>query len=166
MSLIFLIGMPFLLSSCGFRPQYKEPDYSFSSRFAQVDIPVIADRYGQILRNNLTNFVGESAAKDRRYQFAVTLGVGHRGVGFETNMNTTRSEVSLSASYTFVDRHGQFKPRQGLCRTSEYYSLSKLQIFQNINIEKNAPLRGLETISRCLIDRLSILLNESHGEGK
>jgi hypothetical protein len=146
------------LSSCGFKPQYAPGLSQSKAGFDQVDIPHISDRYGQVLHNNLTNTVGEGTREKRPYVFNVGLTVTFREIGYEKNLNTSRSEVLLVAPYQLIDRSGKRQPQKGMCRTSEYFSSSLEQIFQNVTSEKNAPLRGLETLTRCLVDRLSILL--------
>ena len=152
----FLLSLT--LSSCGFKPQYAPSLSQGEIGFKQVDILHIPDRYGQVLHNNLTNIVGEGGREKRPYSFEVKLSVTFREIGYEKNLNTSRSEVLLEAAYQLLDRTGKREPQKGRCRTSEYYSTSLEQIFQNVTSEKNAPLRGLETLTRCLVDRLSILL--------
>ena len=146
------------LSSCGFKPQYAPSLSQGRASFNEVDIPHIPDRYGQVLHNNLTNIVGVEGRAKRPYRFDVKLSVTFREIGYEKNLNTSRSEVLLEAAYQLTDRGRKREPQKGRCRTSEYYSSSLEQIFQNVTSEKNAPLRGLETLTRCLVDRLSILL--------
>ena len=157
-----------ILTSCGFRPQYANMSAFEKVPFDQVAVSAIPDRYGQVLRNSLTNRVGEDQGKKRPFLFEVDLKVNFREIGYEKNLNTSRSEVLIVAKYHLKDRQGRYVTQQGMCRTSEYFSMSKEQIFQNVTSEKNAPLRGLETISRCLTDRLSILLKrlqpKSEGE--
>jgi hypothetical protein len=154
-----LLFVAYILSGCGFRPQYS---YSTSQKgdydFSRVEIPIIKDRYGQMLRNSITNFVGEENRNNSKFVYSIQLNTSHRDLGFEKNLNTSRSEVVLLANYTFSDKNNKGMKVQGYCRTSEYYSLSKTQIFQSVSAEKNAPIKGLETLSRCLIDRLVILM--------
>lgn len=148
------------LSSCGFRPQFaalSEKDVSF---FSQVEIPPIKDRYGQILHNNITETLGTKSFAKSAYLFKVTLDVTIRDVGYDRDLSSSRAEALLVAKYDFSNRKSspQDPSASGVCRTSEYFNRSYDKIFQNITAEKNAPLRGLETLSRCLIDRLSLLL--------
>ena len=157
-SVLLLATLSLTLSSCGFKPQYAPRFSQGEVSFDQVDIPHIPDREGQILHNNLTNIVGIGGGKARPYVFNVGLSIDFREVGYEKNLNTSRFEVLLVAPYQLVDRSGKRPPQKGMCRTSEYYSVSLAQIFQNVTSKKNAPRRGLETLTRCLVDRLSILL--------
>ena len=160
--LVFLLS----LGGCGFQPQYS---YSASQNgnydFSYVEIPIIQDRYGQMLRNSITNFIGEGAGKDSKFVYNIQLNTSHRDLGFEKNLNTSRSEVVLLANYIFSDKAHQGRDIKGHCRTSEYYSQSKTQIFQSVSAQKNAPLKGLETLSRCLIDRLVILMKSHSNAG-
>ncbi len=146
------------LTSCGFSPQYGTIGGSGATQFDDVDVGSIPDRYGQILRNKLTHVLGEKRGHARPLLFDVDLQVNFREIGYEKNLNTSRSEVMILANYQLKDRQNIQPPQKGMCRTSEYFSMSKEQIFQNVTSEKNAPMRGIETISRCLIDRLSILI--------
>ncbi len=102
--------------------------------------------------------MGEGSRDSAKFVYNIQLNVSHRDLGFEKNLTTSRSEVVLFANYTFSDKANKSDGIQGYCRTSEYYSQSKTQIYHSISSEKNAPLKGLETLSRCLIDRLVILM--------
>jgi len=156
---VIIVCLCLILSGCGFRPQYLHSNGGQTTYdFNAVEISIIKDRYGQVLRNSITNFIGEGSHKKTKYIYEIQLDVSHRDLGFEKNLNTSRSEVVLLASYNFWHKDAKHKNIHGYCRTSEYYSQSKTQIFQSISAEKSAPLKGLETLSRCLTDRLVILL--------
>ena len=150
-----------LLSGCGFRPQYASyADKDHQGLFSHVTIPIIADRYGQVLCNKLTTFLGDTGALQAKYKFPIHLSISNRGIGVERNLNASRFESIVIANYQLIDQATNTSIGQGTCQTSEYYAISKTQIFQSLSAEENAPQRGLDVVARCLTDRLALMLKE------
>ena len=163
---ILLMILLVCLEACGFRPQYAKIGQSSQGAFDSVYIAQIRNKHGQSLHNKLIDFVGVKNQKQTRYTFGVDLQINHREIGFERNLNAVRFEVVVEAPYTFTDRQNKVSPKKGTCRSSEYYSVSKLQIFQNISASEDAPKRGIDVVSRCLVDRLSILMSQASEQEK
>lgn len=151
-----------LVGGCGFSPQYLTEAGKLEPLLQKVQVAPIPDRYGQILRNNLLNFIGENPQSDGGYQLNVALKVQERDIGYNKDLSTSRVEVEILADYIFTDQKNKVELQKGRCRTAEYFTFSRNKLYQNVVTERHAPLYGLDLISRCLIDRVSLLVRQAN----
>ena len=104
----FSLGSIVALSGCGFQPVYM-PTASGNRGPAQrelatINVPVIPERPGQIIRQALQERFGNDSGTLPKYDLLVTFGVSGEGVGVETNNIATRIRLVGNATYSLRAR--------------------------------------------------------------
>jgi LPS-assembly lipoprotein len=97
-----------MLSACGFRPMYGEQVREMtpiSSDLAAIQVGLIADRSGQLLRNQLVYLLNPASDTQpaRRYTLSVALEERVDTFAVERSGFATRANVEVVANYTLVD---------------------------------------------------------------
>lgn len=93
------------LSGCGFKPLYGNvPGSVTSERLASVDIGLISDRSGQILRNRLvTRMQPRGPAAESFYILDVDLSESSVGLAVETDETATRTNLTIVATVALTE---------------------------------------------------------------
>ena len=106
------LGTALLLAGCGFRPLYGRNDGpSGAPSLVEVDIDLIKDREGQILRNFLIDRFQPNGAG--RYRLETALIISEQDLGVAEDATTTRSRVLVTANFKlrYGDRTYRFSSR-------------------------------------------------------
>lgn len=106
-----LSGSVLALAGCGFRPLYgggaAANDGRVRDELAAVEIPVVPDRQGQILRNNLIRlFNPDGRPSLPRYRLSVGLTLSEVELGIRRDDTATRANLIASARYVLTDSAG------------------------------------------------------------
>lgn len=113
LTLIFLM----FLSACGFEPLYVERtenskwyfdgefDGSISSEMQKVKVEYIADRFGQLLRNELIDILTPTGIPDEpRYKlYVVVVAETKERQALRRDITATREKVSYTIAYRMVE---------------------------------------------------------------
>lgn len=104
----FSLGALAALGGCGFQPVYM-PTASGKAGPAQrelaaINVPVIAERPGQLMRQALQERFGNDSGTPPKYDLIVTFGVSGEGIGIEANNIATRIRLLGSATYSLRAR--------------------------------------------------------------
>lgn len=93
------------LAGCGFKPLYGNvPGSVTSAELAAVDIGLIPDRSGQILRNRLvTRMQPRGPAAETLYILDVDLNESSVGLAVETDETATRTNLTITATVALTD---------------------------------------------------------------
>lgn len=97
------------LASCGFEPVYM-PTASGKAGPAQrelaaINVPVIPDRPGQLLRQDLQErLASDSGATPQRYDLAVNFSISGEGIAINPDNIATRLRMIGTAQYTLRAR--------------------------------------------------------------
>ena len=97
-----------LLAGCGFRPIYMptasgRPGVA-ERELAAVEVGVIPDRPGQLLRQALQERLGSDAGPPHRYILTVGFSIAGEGVGFQTDNSVTRIRLTGTVNWTLKTR--------------------------------------------------------------
>ena len=144
-----------LLSGCGFRPLYGEvagavPD----ERLAAVDIELIADRSGQIVRNRLLSRMQPfGPVTPATYQLDVDITESSIGLAVERDETATRTNITVTAHIALTDlATGEIAFVQSI---SSYASYDTLRAeYATLSAERDARERAL----RDLADRVATVV--------
>jgi LPS-assembly lipoprotein len=115
-------------AGCGFRPVYgtRTPDATpVASDLASIDVALIPDRTGQLLRNELSallNPAGKTGVADR-YTLAVRLRENVDTFAVERSGFATRATVELIAAYTLQEDTPGTQVLAGRSRAISSYNL-------------------------------------------
>jgi LPS-assembly lipoprotein len=98
------------LSACGLHPLYGRNSVgaSVADTLATIEVGVIPDRSGQILRNVLiTKLNPDGRPEAPAYLLRVQLTEIQTGVSFESDQGITRRNLSVTARYTLTTTDGR-----------------------------------------------------------
>ena len=99
-----------LTSGCGFHPLYgsRDGNSSVSAELNDVAIDNIADRNGQILRNDLIDRMYHNGRpQSPKYTLTTSLRTLEEGIGLLPDATTSLTELNLYADYTLKDQAGK-----------------------------------------------------------
>ncbi|MGK9233036.1 hypothetical protein KXS07_15395 [Inquilinus limosus] len=95
------------LGACGLRPLYgtNSVGAAMSDRLAQVNVGVIGDRSGQVLRTELIRTLNpQGRPAQPAYDLGVSLVESQQDVNLISDLTTTRKNLTLTASFVLTDR--------------------------------------------------------------
>lgn len=155
------------LAGCGFKPLYGTDSAtrapSTMQQFAAVEIPPMADRLGQQLRNMLIDELHPSgAAADYRYSLLVTIKELDLNLGLQENATSTRGQVRLTAKYRLVDNQSGKTLLDETLRAATGYNIL-LNQFGSVLSADDARQKGLEEVSTEIAKHLAIYFH-THGD--
>ncbi|MCZ6604997.1 MAG: LPS assembly lipoprotein LptE [Alphaproteobacteria bacterium] len=139
------------LAACGFRPLYLEQtsrgSYTVPDALASIDIEPIADRRGQMLRNNLLDrMTPRGQPGSPRYVLRTNLSESIRQLAVRRDDSSTRANLILTASFRLYEV-GQDEPiLTGSVRSSNNHSISISDI-ATLAAERSARERGTRDIA-------------------
>lgn len=156
-----LAGAP---SGCGFTPLHGERSNASSAALAQFDIGIIADRTGQMLRNELLQRMDPHAAPPtgRPYVLKIKLTESRADLGIRIDESATRANLTLTAIYIVTGQDPNALPVGGSVSavmshnvlTSDYATLAA---------RADARRRGVVQLADLLTERLSLWLVQTGG---
>lgn len=97
---ISVMASVFALSACGFRPLHGESG-TRQGDLAAIDVAIITDRSGQILRNALnTHLAPRGPAPVSLYRLNITLEESVQTLAIQKNAFAVRANLKLTARFT------------------------------------------------------------------
>lgn len=140
------VSLPLLtgLAGCGFSPVYQSQSGSRSNaillEMSKVDIRIIPNREGQILRNFLFDRMQpRGQAETTLYTLTTDLSITTRDLGVQLDETTARSRVDVNANYTLSG--------DGISRTFRSRSASS---FSTVDVEYASLVAEQDAIERSL----------------
>ena len=157
-AVLLLALPPVALGACGFKPVYGNAGHSqdVGAALANVQIDPIAERNGQVLRNNLIDrFYSEGRPGSPKYRLALSLAATEEALGIQKDATATRARLRLQASYELVDiASGQVVYRT-FSRSVVSFNLVDSQ-FAVLATRQDAYDRGLTELADDIRTRLSL----------
>jgi LPS-assembly lipoprotein len=136
------------LPGCGFRPVYM-PTASggpgvASRELAAIDVGIIPDRPGQLLRQALQKrFEGAGGGVVRKYALGVSYSIGGEGIAIQPDNSITRVRLIARGSWTLrAQDPGQTRLTGGLARAVDGVNILNQQFFA-ADLENEAVQRRL-----------------------
>jgi len=167
-SLVVALAGVTALAGCGYRPLYGDIGAATGAQprtqLSAVKIAGIADRRGQLLRNNLLdrmNPQGEPA--QARYVLAVITTETSRITDSRPDGTATRSDLVVSARFTLRDATSDaivFVERTEGVAT---YNLLTNR-FASVASEDEARRRAMEYVADQITTQVALFLNRRHGQ--
>jgi LPS-assembly lipoprotein len=132
---LLVLGSAGVLAGCGFQPVYM-PTASGRAGPAQrelaaINIDLIPDRPGQLLRQNLQErLASDSGGTPQRYDLAVTFTISGEGIGVLNDNAATRVRLIGSARWTLKARDSaQTQITSGTARAMDAFNVLDQQYF-------------------------------------
>lgn len=144
------------VAACGFRPVYRGGSSGeVATELSQVDVAVIPDRNGQILRNHLLDEINPRGGARPEYELRVNLFTTKQERALSSRQLATRANVRFRAEYFLrhkATREQVFKTESEVVSSynivdSEFGTLSAL---------RDAEKRGLRQLSQVMATRLRL----------
>ncbi len=157
--LVLGAGIAGSVSACGFSPVYQSsssPDNKdVLLELAKVDILLIPDREGQMLRNFLLDRMQpRGQAAQTVYKLKTDLTVSSRDLGVQLDETTARSRINVNATYLLT---GNGLTKQFRSRSSSSYSTIDVE-YASLVAEQDAIERSLRTIADEITVRVAAVL--------
>lgn len=148
------------LAGCGFQPLYGErrPAAVSPSELSSVQVDLIADREGQMLRNELLDlFQPAGASSKARYGLAVGLSIQRAGLGIRIDETATRANLIMVADFTVRDLANGDVMFRGRSRSITGYNVLDSE-FATLSGENDAIRRAILDISQQISTRVSLVI--------
>ncbi len=147
-------------SACGFRPLYgrREDGSSVDDRLKAVEIGLIADRRGQILRNLLVDRFHRDGATEPVHRLSVELQIVERSLGIQVDATATRAQLKMTTRYRLDDIAANKVVFRSSSRVVANYNVLSEQ-FATIAAEESALQQGLVQLSERVASRIGLFLN-------
>jgi LPS-assembly lipoprotein len=145
---ILLLLSPLALAGCGFEPLYgRVGDRSVADDLAQIRVPPIAERSGQILRNHLLDrLTPRGQPEPARYTLRVVLTEPRpQDLGISRSDTVVRYGFQATADFRLFDAEGRELTR-GRAQSSTSYAVTG-SAFATIAGQTDARDRVLEEIA-------------------
>lgn len=106
---LLTLGSAGLLAGCGFQPVYMSTASGRAGpaqrELAAINVNLIPDRPGQLLRQDLQDqLASDAAGTPHRYDLAVTFVISGEGIGVLPDSTATRLRLIASANWTLTSR--------------------------------------------------------------
>jgi LPS-assembly lipoprotein len=152
------------LAGCGFQPLYGErPTGPAEENLARISIGVIADRTGQILRNELgTRLDPNNLGLDPLHSLRVSLSESISNVALRRDTSATRANLTLTASYSLWPNGANEPLYSGTVRSVKSYDiLSTENEFGTLTARDEARRRAARDIADQIALRLALALDHA-----
>jgi LPS-assembly lipoprotein len=151
---------PLLVSGCGFKPLYGKNSASHGpsamAQFAAIEIPPLADRTGQQMRNLLIDEMHPQGADGTfLYRLNVVIREADVNLGLQQNSTSTRGQVRLTVQYFLIDKTSGKTLLTETVRTSTGYNILINQ-FSSVISADDARTQGLQTLAEEIADHLAL----------
>jgi len=152
-----LLTAALTISGCGFEPLHGQRSGASSAALSAIDVQLIADRSGQMLRNELLQQMQPRGQTPTRYSLAVTLTESLSNLGIRKDEVATRANLTLSASFTITELGGAKRVFSGSARSVNSYNILTSD-FATLSTREDARRRGINQLALEIRERLSVWL--------
>lgn len=155
-----VVSLVAILGACGFRPLHQEPKEGTGNALKNIRIDPIANRAGQILRNELLSRITPSGTpKTPLYALGVTFSESTRNLAIRKDEVATRANMTLSAQFKLVSAVDEKKiMTSGIAQSIVSFNILRND-FATISSQNNARERGIKQLAREIQTRLAIYLS-------
>lgn len=155
-----LLGAALTISGCGFDPIHGQRSGASSAALAAIDIQLIADRSGQMLRNELLQQMQPRGPVRARYSLSVAMQERLTNLGIRKDEVATRANLTLSARFTITELGGARRKFSGSARSVNSYNILTSD-FATLSAREDARRRGVNQLALELRERISVWLIRS-----
>ena len=155
-------GLFLLLAACGFQPLYGERGGRDQAlvEMASIAVGPIADRLGQIVRNELRDrLTPRGVPISPLYRLAVFVNTRREAVAFNDDESVTRFNFTLNARYVLTEVASGQVIVSGSTRSVAAYNVV-LSEFANLAAENDAKARAARDISEEIRTRLGVYFSQ------
>lgn len=152
------------LAGCGFQPIHAQRSQASPEALAQIEIELIENRIGQILRNELLQrFHPRGTSKDARFSLRTTLTESLQDLGIRKNTVATRGNLTLTATFSISPRAGGDALFNGTATSIISYNILTSD-FATLSARADARRRGAREIADQITQWASVWLVQTGGQ--
>lgn len=154
----------FLLAGCGFEPVYGERSQASGDALARFEIELIADRTGQMLRNELLSRMqpyGEGRTASG-YVLRITISESRQDLAVRKDDSATRANLSLVANFQVLQPGAEGPLFSGAATAVVSHNILTSD-FATISAREDARRRGVRQLADRIKERLSVWLVQTGG---
>lgn len=159
-----LLILPFLLilGACDFKPLYG-PYSSFpQDDLRQIDVKVISERTGQMMRNHLIYLLQHNARLPKIYTLEITLEESRSDQVYDRDATSKRTNIKITAQYKLKKKGEKDILYSQVLEDSIGFSFgsnAEFASFASITSESDAKERIIQHLSRKIVEQLSIFFH-------
>lgn len=156
------------LGACGFRPLYGDraatADAGVAAHLAAIDVALIEDRFGQVLRHRLRDRLAPGGeAREHSYWLDVRYQRNLDELAFRKDETATLARLTYTASYTL--RRGDRVLTSGTSRAISSYDLSQAP-YATVVAERDAEQRIAQQLADEVVLRLGMYFADRADGGR
>jgi len=155
------------LAGCGFQPLYGDlGGYGpVSQQLAAIDVGVIADREGQLMRTYLIERLNPNGRPvEPSYDLDVVLAETQRDLGVREDDTSTRGNLTIEAEFVLTDLAGDEIVYSDTARTITSYNILDDQ-FATLIAERDARDRAIRATAEQIRTLLSLHFAQENAGG-
>jgi LPS-assembly lipoprotein len=153
----------FAATGCGLQPIHGQRSAANSEALATVDIRLISDRRGQMLRNELLQQMQPRGARiPAQYSLSVGLKEAIQNLGIRKDETATRANLTMTAKFTVTQLSGRKMIRTGETKSVNSYNILTSD-FATLSARKDARRRAIRQLATDIKERVSVWLIRSGG---
>jgi LPS-assembly lipoprotein len=162
---VVCLGAAALVSGCGFQPVYMRTASGkpgpAQREMQTVNVPVIPDRPGQLLRQALQERLGSDSGVPAAYDLRVAFGISGEGIAIQQDDISTRVRLIGVASWVLLQRNPQQTPlTTGSARSFDAVNVFDEQYFAS-DLETEAVQRRIaEAVAQQIATQLAVWFRE------
>lgn len=161
--IITFVALSLLVSACGFQPLYAKRANeageiaTTNELLASVNVEVIKDREGQILRNYLQDRLNAENQKiPKEYRLTTIINISTTGLGVQSDDTTSRRKLTVTAKFKLS---GKKQTREFSITQISGYSETESE-YPTLVAEQDAIDRNLREISNDAKIRIALYLEQ------
>lgn len=151
------------IAGCGFQPIHGQRSAASGAALAAIDINLIADRTGQMLRNELLQQMQpRGAISPAPYALSVTLRESLQDLAIRKDEVATRANLIMVAAFTVTSRGDGKRVFNGNVRSVNSYNILTSD-FATLSAREDARRRAVQQLASGIKQRLSVWLVQAGG---
>jgi len=158
-----------LVAGCGFQPLHgKRPGTAANagdiiSDMSYVTVVPIADRVGQLVRNQLLDLMHPRGMADRPvFRLVVTLVEIREGLAIQQDDSATRHNLRLAAQFSLIDTRDGMELLSGAARAISAYNVVSSD-YANLASQKDARKRAALNVAEGIQNRIAVYFSRRRG---
>lgn len=156
---VSLLTSLLVLSACGFRPLHSQSsDVNLSHYLSSIEVESIADRSGQILRNDLqTRLSPRGPSSNTTFTLTTSLNESIQHLAIQKNAFAVRANLQLEVTYNLIRKSDKTVLLTSRNTVVTSYNITSSD-YATLIAQKDARERALKEIADAMHTQLSVFI--------
>ena len=150
------------VSGCGFEPIHGQRSLAAPAALSQVEIELIDNRIGQMLRNELLDRFHPRGGGGTRFSLTISLVETLQNLGIRKDSVATRANLALNARYSVTPLGGGPALTTGALQSVNSYNILTSD-FATLSAQADARRRAVRQLADRIQERISVWLVQTGG---